>query len=228
MAAKTPSSQATYQPLPREDPSAALLEPSERANSDDGKSPVFKLNFSLILLLRLLVAPLIITDVVFICNPYYSPGSAAGFAIGGILMAIWHGSRVFKSCLPGGNGNNFNIKIGSLFCICGTTSTSRAVSSRTWSYLISLIDFSFGLYFIGPSVTSLAYDNFGRSAVVGGLSITVVVMQSAIAFLNLFSVFRKMNIAIYKGEEEQDRLYSIPELFRDEESEPRDSMSSEV
>jgi hypothetical protein len=53
-------------------------------------------------------------------------------------------------------------------------------------------------------------------------------MQSIIAFLNLFSVFRKMNLAIYKGEEEQDRLYSIPELFRDEASEPRDSMSSEV
>jgi hypothetical protein len=228
MAAKTPSSQATYQPLPREDPSAALLEPSERANSDDGKSPVFRLNFSFILLLRLLVAPLLITDIAFICDPYHSRASAGVFAAGGILMAIWHGSRVFKSCLSGGNGNNFNIKIGSLFCMCGTTSTSRAVSSRTWSYLVSLVDFSFGLYFIGPSVTSLAYGNFRRSAIVGGLSITVVIMQSIIAFLNLFSVFRKMNIAIYKGEEEQDRLYSIPELFRDEASEPRDSMSSEV
>ncbi|RGP75630.1 hypothetical protein FLONG3_5607 [Fusarium longipes] len=228
MAAKIPTSQATYQPLPREDPSAALLEPSERDDREDGKTPVLRLSFSFILLMRFLVATIVITDVVFICNPYYSPGSAAVFAIGGILLALWHASRALKGCFPGGNQNNFNLKIGSLFCMCGTSSKSRSSSSKVWHCFISLIDFSFGLFFIGPAVTAIDYNNFDNSAVVGGLSITVVVLQSAIAFFNLFSLFRKMSIAVYKDDEEEDRLYSIPELFRDEETEPRDSMSSEI
>jgi hypothetical protein len=56
------------------------------------------------------------------------------------------------------------------------------------------------------------------------------IMQSAIAVLNLISLFRKMKIVVYRGEDEQDFLYSIPDLdvFRDEVSEPRDSMASEV
>lgn len=174
MAAKTPTSQSAYQPLPREDPTAALLEPSERDGGEDGKSPVVKLSCSLVLLLRFLLAPIIITDIVFMFNPYYSPGSAYLFSIGGIFLAVWHGLRALRSCFPGGSRNNFNLKIGSLFCMCGTSSTSRTTTSRTRSFLVSAVDFSFGLFFIGPSVTSLAYDNFGRSNVVGGLSITVV------------------------------------------------------
>lgn len=53
-------------------------------------------------------------------------------------------------------------------------------------------------------------------------------MQSIIAFLNLFSLFRRMSIAVYKDEDEQDHHYTVTELFHDEASEPRDSMSSEV
>lgn len=229
MAAKTPLSQAAYQPVPREDdPSADLLEPSERGDRDDGKPALLKVKFSFILLLRLLLAPIVIADIVFMCNPYYSPVSAGIFATGGILLALWHGFRVLKSCFPGGSRDNFNLKIGSLFCMCGTSSNSRTRPSKVWAYLVSLVDFSFGLFFIGPSVTAINYYNFKNNSAVGGLSITLVVMQSAIAFLNLFSLFRRMTIAVYRDDGEQDRLYSIPELFRDEASEPRDSMSSVV
>ncbi|KAL6923166.1 hypothetical protein ACHAPO_001336 [Fusarium lateritium] len=228
MAAKTPLSQASYQPVPRDDPTADLLEPSERDDREDGKPALMKVKFSFILLLRLLIAPLVIADIVFICDPYYSPASAGIFATGGILLTFWHGFRVLKSCFPSGSRDNFNLKIGSLFCMCGTTSNSPVRSSKVWAYLVSLVDFAFALFLIGPSVTALEYNNFDDSAVVGGLSITLVIMQSAIAVLNLFSLFRKMTIVVYKDDGEQDRLYSIPELFRDEASEPRDSMSSEV
>ncbi|RGP71386.1 hypothetical protein FSPOR_3364 [Fusarium sporotrichioides] len=229
MAAKTPLSHAAYQPVPREeDPSADLLEPSERGDRDDGKSALLRVKFSFILLLRFLVAPIAIADIVFMCNPYYSPASAGIFATGGILLALWHGFRALRSCFPRGSHDNFNLKIGSLFCMCGTTSNSPTRSSKVWAYLVSLVDFSFGLFFIGPSVTACNYGNFNNSSAVAGLSITLVVMQSVIAFLNLFGLFRKMTIAVYKDDDEQNRLYSIPELFRDEASEPRDSMSSEV
>ncbi|KAG8667611.1 hypothetical protein FPOAC2_12785 [Fusarium poae] len=228
MAAKTPLSQASYQPVPRDDPTADLLEPSERDDREDGKPPLLRVKFSFILFLRLLVTPLVIADIVFMCNPYYSPASAGIFATGGILLAFWHGFRVLKSCFPSRSRDNFNLKIGSLFCMCGTTSNSHTRSSKVWAYLVSLVDFSFGLFLIGPSVTALRYDNFRDNAAVGGLSITLVVMQSTIAVLNLFSLFRQMTIAVYRDDGEQDRLYSIPELFRDEASEPRDSMSSEV
>ncbi|KAG5743462.1 hypothetical protein H9Q70_013830 [Fusarium xylarioides] len=230
MAAKNQSGQPSYEPLPREDPAAALLSLSEREDRDHGKTPVFRLSFSPILLLRLMIVPIVITDVVFICMPYESPGSAAVFAMGGIFLAIWHASRVFKSLLPGRKSNKFDLKIGNFFCTIGTTSLASPSSRGAWTYLVSAIDFSFGLFFIGPSVLSFIAYNWYHEANVSGLSLTVVVMQSAIAVLNLISLFRKMKIVVYRGEDEGDYLYSIPDLdvFRDEVSEPRDSMASEV
>ncbi|KAF4336423.1 hypothetical protein FBEOM_9714 [Fusarium beomiforme] len=230
MAAKSQSAQASYGP--RDDPSAALLSPSERDNTRDENSGVFRLTFSPILLLRLMIVPVIITDVVFICMPVCSPGSAAAFAIGGILLVFWHASRVFRSILPGRRSNKFDLKIGNFFCTIGTTSLVASRASRgTWSYLVSAVDFSFGLVFIGPTFLSFRTYNWDHDAEVSGLSLTTVIMQSIIAVLNLISLFRKMKIVVYKGEDdEEDHLYSISDLdvFRDEVSEPRDSMASEV
>lgn len=177
-----------------------------------------------------MIVPIVITDVVFICMPYDSPGSAAVFAIGGIFLVIWHASRVFKSLLPGRKSNKFDLKIGNFFCTIGTTSLASRASRGAGTYLVSAIDFSFGLFFIGPSVLSFITYNWDYLANISGLSLTVVIMQSAIAVLNLISLFRKMKIVVYRGEDDDDYLYSIPDLdvFRDEVSEPRDSMASEV
>jgi mannose/fructose/N-acetylgalactosamine-specific phosphotransferase system component IIC len=60
------------------------------------------------------------------------------------------------------------------------------------------------------------------------LTIFCRILQSAIALFNLFSAFRKVKIAVYMGEEENGRIQLSEEQFRDEMSEPRDSMSSEV
>ncbi|KAF9776925.1 hypothetical protein IL306_004829 [Fusarium sp. DS 682] len=232
MAAKNQSAQASYGPSPRDDPAAALLSPSERDSRDDGNSGVFRLTFSPILLLRLIIVPVIITDVVFICMPVYSPGSAAVFAMGGIFLAFWHASRVFRSILPGRKSNKFDLKIGNFFCTIGTTSLVASRASRgTWSYLVSAIDLSFGLLFIGPTFLSFRTYSWRHDGVVSGLSLTTVIMQSIIAVLNLISLFRKMKIVVYKGEDdEEDHLYTISDLdvFRDEVSEPRDSMASEI
>lgn len=63
-----------------------------------------------------------------------------------------------------------------------------------------------------------------------GLALTIFyrILQSAIALFNLFSAFRKIKISVYMGEEENGRIQLTEEQFRDEMSEPRDSMSSEV
>jgi hypothetical protein len=174
MAAKNQSGQPSYEPLPREDTAAALLSPSDREDRDNGKTPVFRLSFSPIMLLRLMIVPIVITDVVFICMPYDSPGSAAVFAIGGIFLAIWHASRVFKSLLPGRKSNKFDLKIGNFFCTIGTTSLASRSSRGAGTYLVSAIDFSFGLFFIGPSVLSFITYNWDHLANISGLSLTVV------------------------------------------------------
>ncbi|KAF4452686.1 hypothetical protein F53441_4493 [Fusarium austroafricanum] len=231
MAAKGQTSQA-YQPLPREDPSAALLAPSDRDDRENGKTPVFRITFSPIMLFRLIIVPFIITDIVFLCMIVYDDAVGGVFASGGILMVLWHASRVFRGLLPGRKNNKFDLKIGNLFCTIGTTSLASRANHRTWSYLVSAVDFSFGLLFIGPSVLAAKTEIFIHDGPVEGLSITVVILQSALAFLNLFSPFRKMRIVAYRGEddneEDQDHIYSVDELFRDEVSEPRDSMASDV
>ncbi|KAJ4266301.1 hypothetical protein NW762_004285 [Fusarium torreyae] len=235
MAAKNQSSQA-YQPLPRDDASAALLAPSERSGGEDGKPPVFRLTFSPVSLLRLLVIPLAITDIVFICQPRESPGAAAVFAIGAIFMTLWHVYRIFKSILPGKKSDKFDLKIGSFFCTFGTTSTGSRPSGRALSYIISAVDFCFGLLLIGPSVLAFTMNTWrdhwwgydDAAQIVGGMSITLVVLQSSIAFLNLFSLFRKMKIVVYKAEEGEAIYESVTDLFRDDITEPRESMSSEV
>ncbi|KAG7416142.1 hypothetical protein Forpe1208_v005830 [Fusarium oxysporum f. sp. rapae] len=214
MAAKNQSGQPSYEPLPREDPAAALLSPSEREDRDNGKTPVFRLAFSPIMLLRLMIVPIVITDVVFICMPQASPGSAAAFAMGGIFLVMWHASRVFKSLLPGRKSNKFDLKIGNFSAPLARLRSPHAQAVEP------------GLIFVLSFITY----NWYHHANVSGLSLTVVIMQSAIAVLNLISLFRKMKIVVYRGEDEQDYLYSIPDLdvFRDEVSEPRDSMASEV
>ncbi|KAG5663204.1 hypothetical protein KAF25_001140 [Fusarium avenaceum] len=228
MAAKNQSSQA-YEPLPREDPSAALLSPSERDNSEDGQTPMFRFTFSPTLIVRLLTVPLIITDIVFLCMPRYSPGAAAVFAIFAIFSLFWHAYRVFNCFLPGRKSNQFDFKIGSFFCMFGTTAPGSGVSKRTVSCLVSAVDFSIGLLFIGPSVLSVRTGIwYYNSSILIGLSIAIVVLQSAIALFNLFSAFRKIKISVYMGEEENGRIQLSEEQFRDEMSEPRDSMSSEV
>ncbi|KAF4965922.1 hypothetical protein FSARC_6336 [Fusarium sarcochroum] len=236
MAAKNQSSQS-YQPLPRDDASAALLAPSERSGGEDGKPPVFRLTFSPLLLFRLVVIPLAITDVVFICQPRESPGAAAIFAIGAIFMTLWHGYRIFKSILPGKKSDKFDLKIGSFFCTFGTIATGSRPSGRALSYIISVVDFCFGLLLIGPSVLAFTMNTWRQNywwasdhtaRIVGALSITLVVLQSVIAFLNLFSLFRKMKIVVYKAEEEEAVYETVTDLFRDDVTEPRESMSSEV
>ncbi|KAM0201189.1 hypothetical protein ACHAPA_002360 [Fusarium lateritium] len=237
MAAKNQSTQA-YEPLPREDPSAALLSPSERENPEDGETPILRFTFAPTLIVRLMTVPIIIADIVFLCMPVEAPGVAAIFAISAFFLLFWHAYRIFNCFLPGRNGNKFDFKIGSFFCMFGTTSPSSGTYKRTLSCLVSAVDFSFGLLFIGPSVLSENtwiwrsgsswhyYDS--NPARVTGLSIAVVILQSAIAVLNLLSAFRKIKIAVYMGEEETGRIQLSEEQFRDEVTEPRESMSSEV
>jgi hypothetical protein len=238
MAAKSQSSQA-YEPLPREDPSAALLSPSERENPEDGQTPTFKFTFSPTLVVRLMIVPIIIADIVYLCMPEEEPGVAVVFAIFAFFLLFWHAYRVFNCFLPGRKSNKFDFKIGSFFCMFGTTSPGLGVNKRALSCLVSAVDFSFGLLFIGPSFlaenTNIwrygsgwhVYDS--KPAKIVGLSIAIVVIQSIIAFLNLFSVFRKIKIAVYMGEEEENgRIQLSEEHFHDETSEPRESMSSEV
>ncbi|KAF5024805.1 hypothetical protein F66182_3121 [Fusarium sp. NRRL 66182] len=233
MAAKDSSSATTYQPLPRDDPSAALLEPSEGGEGEDGQKAVVKLTFSPVVLVRTIVIPLAIADLVFICQANYNRGAVAVFAIGTILMFLWHGYRIFKSFLPGKKANKFELKIGSFFCTFGTTSQNSHATNGALSCLTSLVDFSFGLLLIGPSVLAFRTDMWRNNYVdeeVGGLSITLIILQSAIALLNLFSLFRKMRIAAYKAEneEEEEGAYTITDVYRDEVSEPRESMSSDI
>ncbi|KAF4990148.1 hypothetical protein FGRMN_8676 [Fusarium graminum] len=237
MAAKSQSS-PTYQPLPREDPSVALLAPSERDDQEDGKTPVFKLSFSPTVVIRLLMIPLIITDIVFLCMPQRLPGVAAVFAIGAFFLLFWHAYRIFKCFLPGRKSHKFDLKIGSFFCTFGTSSLGSGASKRMLSCFVSLVDFSFGLLFIGPSFLAIRsgiwrdywsyhYDTTPTS--IAGLSITIIILQSVVAVINLIPVLRKIKIAVYLGDEEESgRIQLSDEQFHDEESEPRDSMTSEV
>ncbi|KAM0341885.1 hypothetical protein ACHAPU_009821 [Fusarium lateritium] len=237
MAAKSHSSQA-YQPLPREDPSAALLSPSERDDQEDGKTPVFKLSFSPTVVIRLLTIPLIITNIVFLCMPREQPGVAIVFAIASFFLLFWHAYRIFKCFLPGRKSHKFDLKMGSFFCTFGTTSLGSGASKRTLSCLVSIVDFSFGLLFIGPSFLAIntqiwrrnwSYYYDSNPARVAGLSITIVILQSAIAIINQITMLRKIKIAVCLGDEEENgRIQLADDQFRDEESEPRDSMPSEV
>ncbi|KAF4970546.1 hypothetical protein FSARC_2455 [Fusarium sarcochroum] len=235
MAAKSHSFQASYQPLPEEDPStAALLAPSEGENGEDGRPPVVRLTFSPVILTRIVAIPIIFTDIIFICQPEEFQIVAAIFGIGGILMALWNIFHVFKSFFPGKEGNKFDIKIGRFFCAIGTTSLASQIKPRALSsHIISLIDVCFGLLFIGPSVLSLdssiwGEGNYARTTWenVAGLSPTIVFLQFVIGFFNLFSLFRKMKIVVYKAEEEEKeedeevRVGTITEPYRDEVSEP--------
>jgi hypothetical protein len=183
MAAKNQSSQA-YEPLPREDPSAALLSPSERENPEDGQTPIFRFTFSPTLVVRLMTVPIIITDIVFLCMPRYSYAVAAVFTVFAFFLLFWHAYRIFNCFLPGRKDSKFDFKIGSFFCMFGTTSPGSGVNKRTVSCLVSAVDFSFGLLFIGPSYLA-ENTNIWRSdggwyhydsnpARVIGLSITIV------------------------------------------------------
>ncbi|KAM0426659.1 hypothetical protein ACHAPT_007975 [Fusarium lateritium] len=237
MAAKGQSTETAYQSLPRDDPSAALLEPTER---EDDPKPTVTMIFSPIQLLRFIVIALAITATVFICMPWRQPGLAAFFAIWSILLTLWNVYRflsavLYCACCGKGSDSAFDITLGSFFCSFGFISSVRLGSPETRSYLVKLrpyivnfVDFGFCGFFIIPGVLALEADIWDNGDAVGGLCITLSALQLAISFLSLFSIFRKVKLVLYKVEEHDKPAYPIPELYRDDMSERRASTSSEV
>ncbi|KAL2692274.1 hypothetical protein Neosp_002680 [[Neocosmospora] mangrovei] len=239
MAAKGQATETAYQSLPRDDPSAALLHPEER--EEEERKPSVSITFSPILLLRFCVIALGITATVFICMPWYHDGLAAFFGIWSILLILWNSYHlisglIYCACCGKKGGNNVvDITLGSFFCSFGFVSAIQLGSPQTRSilvklrpYLINLVDLGFGGFFIIPSVIALTSDVWYYDGNVGGLCITLSTLEFIIAFLSLFSIFRKVKLVLYKAEEHDKPAYTIPELYRDDTSEPRASTSSEV
>ncbi|KAF4466276.1 hypothetical protein FALBO_6872 [Fusarium albosuccineum] len=219
----------TYQPLPREDATAALLSPSDREDREDERKPIVKATFPPVLLLRLLVIPFSITNTVLMSQTWDDRGVAIFFCVISSILSLWTTLQIINGIfnLTNSMGNTFEIKIKSFFCSCGIASTGYSVSkNRSW-YLVNLVDFFFCIFFIIPGSLSLEGHiwRYSLHASVGGVCITVASIQLAIAVLALFSVFRKATIVIYKAETDDQPAYTIEELYRDDMSEPRDSMS---
>ncbi|KAH7275927.1 hypothetical protein FSOLCH5_005348 [Fusarium solani] len=239
MAAKGQTTEAAYQSLPRDDPSAALLHPEER--EEEERKPSVTITFSPILLLRFVVIALGITATVFICMPWYHDGLAAFFGIWSIMLILWNSYHlisglIYCACCGKKGGNNVvDITLGSFFCSFGFVSAIQLGSPQTRSilvklrpYLINLVDLGFGGFFIIPSVLAFTSGVWYYDDNVGGLCITLSTLEFIIAFLSLFSIFRKVKLVLYKVEEHDKPAYTIPELYRDDTSEPRASTSSEV
>ncbi|KAJ4160407.1 hypothetical protein NW754_003531 [Fusarium falciforme] len=239
MAAKGQTTEAAYQSLPRDDPSAALLHPEER--EEEERKPSVSITFSPILLLRFVVIALGITATVFICMPWYHDGLAAFFGIWSIMLILWNSYHLISGliycvcCGKKGGNNVVDITLGSFFCSFGFVSAIQLGSPQTKSilvklrpYLINLVDLGFGGFFIIPGVIALTSGVWYYDDNVGGLCITLSTLEFIIAFLSLFSIFRKAKLVLYKAEEHDKPAYTIPELYRDDTSEPRASTSSEV
>ncbi|KAJ4315743.1 hypothetical protein N0V84_008216 [Fusarium piperis] len=237
MAAKGQSTETAYQSLPRDDPSAALLDPEER---EEETKPTVTVTFSPIQFLRFVNIALSITATVFICMPWYHDGLAAFFGIWSVLLIIWNvyhfisGLVYCVCCGKKGDNNVVDITFGSFFCSFGFVSAiqigsqKKSILVKLRPYLINLVDLGFGGFFIIPGVLSLTTGIWTYEEATGALCITVSTLQFMIAFLSLFSIFRKVKLVLYKAEEHHRPAYTIPELYRDDVSEPRASTSSDV
>ncbi|KAM5350524.1 hypothetical protein ACJ41O_007029 [Fusarium nematophilum] len=228
MAAKnTAPAMSSFPGIPREDDATAnLLSPSDR---EEGEPPVpsFSITISPVQVFRFCVFVLSITDTVFICMSEWYEGWAAFFAIWTIILCIWSAYNLI-ACLFRGR-SKFDIKLGNLFFSCGRLSDNHLSSWKKRSYIKSLVDFVFCCLFIIPSVLAFKTNiwQYELGGIVGAITITVASLQLTIAVLGIFSLGRKVQIALFKAEESKP-MYTISELYRDEMSEPRQSMASEA
>ncbi|KAF4976313.1 hypothetical protein FZEAL_6998 [Fusarium zealandicum] len=230
MAAKNQSF-PTYQPLPREDQcDAALLRPEDRGNDEIEPKPNVTITFSPVQVIRVLILPFIITDCVLMLVVNRNPGLAGFFASWAILILIWNFSRIATGLFGGMGNQKFDLNIGTFFCSFGASSLGYSGPLRRRSYLVNMVDCACSLLFIILSVVALHSDVWlwCNEDALCGINITLALLQMAVAFLGLFSMGRKVKIAMYKMDEDSKTTYTTAELFRDEISEPRDSMSSEV
>ncbi|KAH7161540.1 hypothetical protein EDB81DRAFT_348065 [Dactylonectria macrodidyma] len=207
-----------------------LLDPLEQLD----QQPKFTLNFSTILLMRLPVIALSIADTVVIgvfCN--YHQGWAAFFGCWTTTLTLW---SIFQVLRGSARSDKFEFQLGSFVCWCGRRDSTGLTARKTRPYHLMFIDFVFCCLMIILSIVAFEsgiwrdydWDNNGEK--VGGIAITLALLQLAISLLNFFSLFRKAKIVIFASEHEDSAgsALTVGEIYIDDQSEPRTSAASLV
>ncbi|KPM37612.1 hypothetical protein AK830_g8973 [Neonectria ditissima] len=194
---------------------------------DVEQQPSFSLTFSAVQLLRIPIIPIAIADIVLManCHDYIALGVLLEcIPIG---LCLWTAFTLSAPAVK--NNNNLEVTVGDYVLFLGRKSQEVAGISprKTRPYLIILGDLLASLLLILLTVLSLAsqilqYDVRWR---VFPLTLTLSILQLALTFFNLFSLFRKAKLTLHMIENDQDVKSVIAEAYTDEEPEPQQSVS---
>ncbi|KAK7426577.1 hypothetical protein QQZ08_006907 [Neonectria magnoliae] len=203
-----------------------LLDPLE---AEEGETkPSFTLTFSTVQLLRVPILPISIADCVLMSKTDDHVFWSVFFGSWTIALFLWNAHQ-----LIGFKSNKFELRVGNFVCWLGRVNTDGSLVRRQRPYVAIVTDFVFCLLFIIPSVLAFKTDiwrrfyyyDSGSHEGVAALTITLASLSLAIAFINFFSIFRKVKVVVYATEFEEKADY-LGELYIDDQSEPRTSMAS--